>query len=277
MPRSPRRSAAPRLARYRPRARNRRTAARDRRPSAAIEHRRVRATSTPRHDPASAASVIGITSFHSVRRDGSALLLRVEHPSPRGSPPRAGPDPPVGRNPAAGCNADYPDRDHRRSAPPGRRHERSTEGVTATRSPQPLPGSVRGGADALEGRVGAASADERALVRRLRSGDEAAFAALVGRHHPAMVRLALGYVRSRAVAEEVAQEAWLGMLRGLDGFEGRASLRTWLFQIVVNRAISAGRREHRYVPVDDRDLEDDDGAFGQDGWWTTPPVHWADR
>lgn len=161
--------------------------------------------------------------------------------------------------------------------PPGRPHECSTEGVTATRSPQPLPGSVRGRADALEGRVGAASADERDLVRRLRSGDEAAFAALVERHHPAMVRLALGYVRSRAVAEEVAQEAWLGVLRGLDGFEGRASLRTWLFRIVVNRAISAGRREHRYVPVDDRDLEDDDGAFGQDGWWTTPPVHWADR
>jgi len=99
---------------------------------------------------------------------------------------------------------------------------------------------------------------------------------LVERHHPAMVRLALGYVRSRAVAEEVAQDAWLGLLRGLDGFEGRASLRTWLFQIVVNRAISAGRREHRYLPVDDRQLENDDGAFSQDGWWMTPPAHWAD-
>ena len=92
-----------------------------------------------------------------------------------------------------------------------------------------------------------------------------------------MVRLALGYVRSRAVAEEVAQDAWLGLLRGLDGFEGRASLRTWLFKIVVYRAISAGRREHRYLPVDDRELEDDDGGFSQDGWWMTPPAHWADQ
>jgi RNA polymerase sigma-70 factor (ECF subfamily) len=149
--------------------------------------------------------------------------------------------------------------------------------VTATRSRQTLPASVRGDSDGLDSAAGAASVDERDLVRRLRSGDEAAFAVLVERHHPAMVRLALGYVRSRAVAEEVAQDAWLGLLRGLDGFEGRASLRTWLFKIVVNRAITAGRREHRYLPVDDRELEDDDGGFSQDGWWMTPPVHWADQ
>jgi RNA polymerase sigma-70 factor (ECF subfamily) len=148
--------------------------------------------------------------------------------------------------------------------------------VTATRSRQTLPASERGDSDGLAGTACAASVYERDLLRRLRSGDEAAFSVLVERHHPAMVRLALGYVRSRAVAEEVAQEAWLGLLRGLDGFEGRASLRTWLFRIVVNRAISAGRREHRYLPVDDRDLENDDGAFSQDGWWTTPPAHWAD-
>jgi RNA polymerase sigma-70 factor (ECF subfamily) len=149
--------------------------------------------------------------------------------------------------------------------------------VTATRSRQTLPASARGDSDGLAGTADAACAREEDLVRRLRSGDEAAFAALVQRHHPAMVRLALGYVRSRAVAEEVAQDAWLGLLRGLDGFEGRASLRTWLFQIVVNRAISAGRREHRYVLVDDRQLQDEDGAFSQDGWWMTPPAHWADQ
>jgi RNA polymerase sigma-70 factor (ECF subfamily) len=123
----------------------------------------------------------------------------------------------------------------------------------------------------------AARTEEGELIRRLRAGDEDAFAALVERHHAAMVRLARGYVRSRAVAEEVVQEAWLGLLRGLDGFEGRSSLRTWLFRIVVNRAISAGLRERRHLPVDDSELEEENGRFGQDGWWVTPPAHWADE
>jgi RNA polymerase sigma-70 factor, ECF subfamily len=118
--------------------------------------------------------------------------------------------------------------------------------------------------------------DERELVARLRAGDEAAFADLVERYHPAMVRLALTRVRSRAVAEEVAQEAWLGLLRGLDRFEGRSSLRTWLFRIVVNRAISTGVRERVHLPVGDEELETADGRFSQDGWWVTPPKHWAD-
>ena len=114
------------------------------------------------------------------------------------------------------------------------------------------------------------------LVRALRAGDEEAFATLVERVHPGMVRLALGYVPSRAVAEEVAQEAWIGLLRGLDGFEGRSSVRTWLYRIVVNRAISAGRHERRHLAVDDSGFEDDHGPFTPDGWWATPPVHWAD-
>lgn len=123
---------------------------------------------------------------------------------------------------------------------------------------------------------GLPAADEIALVRRLRAGDEEAFATLVERLHPGMVRLALGYVPSRAVAEEVAQEAWIGLLRGLDGFEGRSSVRTWLYRIVVNRAISAGRHERRHLAVDDSGFEDDHGPFTPDGWWATPPVHWAD-
>lgn len=122
-----------------------------------------------------------------------------------------------------------------------------------------------------------APADERTLLTRLRVGDEAAFAELVAQYHPAMVRLALLHVRSRAVAEEVAQEAWLGLLRGLDGFEGRSSLRTWLFRIVINRAISTGVRERVHVPVGDDELERSDGRFSQDGWWVTPPTHWADE
>jgi RNA polymerase sigma-70 factor (ECF subfamily) len=115
------------------------------------------------------------------------------------------------------------------------------------------------------------------LLLRLRAGDEAAFSDLVDRYHPAMVRLALMHVRSRAVAEEVAQEAWVGLLRGLDRFEGRSSVRTWLFRIVVNRAISAGLRESVHVPVGDAPLEKGDGRFSQDGWWVTPPSHWADE
>ena len=119
--------------------------------------------------------------------------------------------------------------------------------------------------------------DERDLLTRLRAGDEAAFADLVERYHPAMIRLALLHVRSRAVAEEVAQDAWLGLLRGLDGFQERSSLRTWLFRIVVNRAISTGIRERVHVPVGDDELETSDGRFSQDGWWVTPPGHWADE
>lgn len=118
--------------------------------------------------------------------------------------------------------------------------------------------------------------DEGDLLERLQAGDEEAFACLVDRHHAAMVRVARTYVRSQAVAEEVAQEAWLGLLRGLDRFEGRSSLRTWLFRIVANRAISTGQHERQHLPVGD-ELGDDSGRFSQDGWWATPPVHWADE
>jgi RNA polymerase sigma-70 factor (ECF subfamily) len=118
---------------------------------------------------------------------------------------------------------------------------------------------------------------EAPLVDRLRAGDEAAFAELVHLHHAAMIRLALTKVRSRAVAEEVAQEAWLGLLRGIETFERRASLRTWLFRIVLNRAISTGVRERTQLPVHDDELEHRDGRFSRDGWWVTPPAHWADE
>jgi RNA polymerase sigma-70 factor, ECF subfamily len=119
--------------------------------------------------------------------------------------------------------------------------------------------------------------NQQHLVDRLRAGDEAAFSELVEQWHPAMVRLALTRVRSRAVAEEVVQDAWLGLLRGLETFEGRSSLRTWLSRIVINRAISAGVRERVHLPVQDAELEHRDGRFSQDGWWVTAPVHWADE
>jgi RNA polymerase sigma-70 factor (ECF subfamily) len=148
--------------------------------------------------------------------------------------------------------------------------------ITDSCKPPATAGSPQAGAPHLN-HLHRIRANEDEQVRRLRAGDEEAFAALVDHHHASMVRLALGYVRSRAVAEEVAQEAWLGLLRSLHGFEGRSSLRTWLFRIVVNRAISAGIHERRHLPVDDNELEDQNGRFSKDGWWVTPPAHWADE
>jgi RNA polymerase sigma-70 factor (ECF subfamily) len=136
------------------------------------------------------------------------------------------------------------------------------------------PSTYEGGVRSDDGRQ---ESGEAALLARLRAGDEAVFSELVARYHPAMVRLALTRVRSRAVAEEVAQDAWIGLLRGIDRFEGRSSLRTWLFRIVINRAISTGTRERVHLPVHDSELEHSDGRFSQDGWWVTPPTHWADE
>src|SRR5881227_3290797 len=86
------------------------------------------------------------------------------------------------------------------------------------------------------------------LLQRLRAGDEAAFMDLVDRYGPLMLRIALMHVSSRAVAEEVVQEAWLGVLKGLDRFEGRSSLKTWIISIVIHIATTRGVREARSVP-----------------------------
>src|SRR4051812_45172859 len=92
------------------------------------------------------------------------------------------------------------------------------------------------------------SGPDAELVAALRRGDEDAFADLVDRWGPAMVRLARLHVPSQAVAEEVVQETWLAVLRGLERFEGRSSLRTWVFSILLNRARTHGRRERRLLP-----------------------------
>ena len=96
--------------------------------------------------------------------------------------------------------------------------------------------------------IPAVSAEERALIERLRCGDEGAFVRLVSQHHNVLLRVARTYVPDRAVAEEVVQESWLGVLRGLESFEGRCSLKTWIFQILINRARTRGQREARTVP-----------------------------
>jgi RNA polymerase sigma-70 factor (ECF subfamily) len=117
---------------------------------------------------------------------------------------------------------------------------------------------------------------DRELVHRLQAGDERAFASLVERYHPAMVRLAMNFVPTRAVAEEVAQEAWLGFVRGIHRFEGRSSLKTWLFRILVNRARTEGRRERRVRPERDDQPALDPSRFGTDGRWADPPAEWVD-
>ena len=115
----------------------------------------------------------------------------------------------------------------------------------------------------------------------LRSGDEAAFLALVRTHNSSMVRVAQIYVGSRAIAEEVAQEAWLGAIKGLDRFEGRSSVKTWLFRIVTNIAKTRAVREGRTIPfsalrnpgnVPEPAVEPERFRAHDDPRW---PGHWA--
>jgi len=116
------------------------------------------------------------------------------------------------------------------------------------------------------------------LVRRLRSGDESAFAELIDAYHSSMVRFARTFVSSTAVAEEVAQDTWLAVLRGIDRFQGRSSLKTWIFRILANRARSTGAREQRTVPVDIQDTAAvESRRFDAAGVWTVPPARWSDE
>jgi len=128
-----------------------------------------------------------------------------------------------------------------------------------------------------------ASAEDQQLVEALRRGDEAAFAMLVDMLGPAMLRVAQLYVRTRAVAEDVVQETWLGVLKGLDRFEGRSSLKTWIFRILTNIAKTRGEREGRSVPFSSLALDEPEGpsvdpsrflAPGEmlGGNWSAPPA-----
>ena len=118
--------------------------------------------------------------------------------------------------------------------------------------------------------------DETELVDRLRAGDEKAFVILVNRHHEAMLHLACSFVPNLAVAEEVVQDTWLGVLRGLGGFEGRSSFRTWLFRILVNRARTTGARERRTVAIGDAGPAVEASRFSQTGQWLSPPEQWIE-
>ena len=123
------------------------------------------------------------------------------------------------------------------------------------------------------------SPEDARLVEGLRNGDEAAFRAVMREYGSAMLRVAQMYVSSRAVAEEVVQEAWLGVLKGIGRFEGRSSLKTWLFRIVANTAKTRGVREARSIPFsalgEDEDAVDADRFLGPEerfpGHWAQPP------
>ena len=131
-------------------------------------------------------------------------------------------------------------------------------------------------------------ANDAELVERLRAGAEQAFAALVDELTPALMRMALMYVPSRAIAEDVVADTWLGVIKGIDRFEGRSALRTWIFQILLNIARTRGQREKRALPFSslrrqtadggDEPAVDADRFQGSDGvrpgWWSKPPVEW---
>jgi RNA polymerase sigma-70 factor, ECF subfamily len=132
-----------------------------------------------------------------------------------------------------------------------------------------------------------ASAEDARLVASLRNGEERAFALLVDRYHASLVRLAIVYVRDRAVAEEVAQETWLGVFEGIERFQGRSSLKTWIFRILTNTAKTRGEREGRTIPFTALGCEDDDGEPSVEperfldarhpvwpGHWASPPASW---
>jgi RNA polymerase sigma-70 factor (ECF subfamily) len=116
------------------------------------------------------------------------------------------------------------------------------------------------------------------VLERLRHGDERAFAALVDRWSPVMLRVARAYVSNPHSAEDAVQDAWLGVVRGLAAFEGRSTLRTWVFTILVNRARTRGGREARSVPMSS--LAGDDGGPTVDpdrfrGRQDPYPDHWT--
>jgi RNA polymerase sigma-70 factor, ECF subfamily len=131
--------------------------------------------------------------------------------------------------------------------------------------------------------------DDEQLLIALRRRDEQAFTALVDRYHARLVRLAGLFVANQAVAEEVAQETWIGVLQGIDRFEGRSSFRTWLFRILTNQAKRRGQREARSIPFaafSQADAEDFEPSVAPErflpandewaGHWVSYPRNWRE-
>jgi RNA polymerase sigma-70 factor, ECF subfamily len=132
--------------------------------------------------------------------------------------------------------------------------------------------------------------EDHELVQRLRDGDESAFVELIDRYGAMMLRVAQMYVRDRATAEEVVSETWEAVIKGIDRFEERSSLKTWIFRILTNRAKTRGQRDGRMVPFSalaGTDIDSDEPAVDADrflgpdsptpGAWATPPVAWPEE
>lgn len=148
--------------------------------------------------------------------------------------------------------------------------------------PSPSPAQLPDGAETP------AVEEETRLIAALRAGDEGAFVTLIDRYQSSLTRLALLYVGDRGAAEDVVQETWLGVLQGIDRFEGRSSLKTWLFRILTNRAKRRGERDHRTIPFSAAAPADDDGepSVAPDrflpaghqwaGHWSSFPEDWDD-
>jgi RNA polymerase sigma-70 factor (ECF subfamily) len=117
--------------------------------------------------------------------------------------------------------------------------------------------------------------DDEELLGRFLAGDRDAFRALVVRYQPTVLQIARYYVNSGATAEDVAQDTWIAVLKGVERFEGRATFKTWLFRIVANRARTTGTREKRQIPVDPTDPVSGD-RFNTEGMWKEPPASFAD-
>lgn len=120
--------------------------------------------------------------------------------------------------------------------------------------------------------------DDAELLARICKGDEKAFTELVRRYNSSLVRVARYYVNSEASAEDVAQDTWVAALRQAHKFEGRSSVKTWLFRILVNRARTAGMKEHRSIPVDPTGSADGGltNRFDGGGVWSDPPAPFTD-
>ncbi|MGB8195968.1 MAG: RNA polymerase sigma factor [Acidimicrobiales bacterium] len=116
--------------------------------------------------------------------------------------------------------------------------------------------------------------DDAELLESLLGGNESAFTELVRRYHPTLVKVARYYVATAASAEDVAQDTWIAVLKGVERFEGRSSFKTWLLRICVNRARTTGVKEHRSIPVDTNESGPSVSAhrFDEGGVWSDPPV-----
>ncbi|MBH0198814.1 MAG: sigma-70 family RNA polymerase sigma factor [Nitrospira sp.] len=130
--------------------------------------------------------------------------------------------------------------------------------------------------------------DEQRLLARLRQSDEQAFDELVTKHHGALIRMAMGHVGDREVAEEVVQDTWMAVIESLDRFEGRSSLRTWIFGIMIHKAKDRGVREKRHTTFSDFETFDEEQEDAVDpsrfhrsgewaGHWAFPPQPWDDQ